>query len=178
MQVHVVVTGLDHVEDRLTRLGTSLHDFSGAFTGLAVKLIAFFGETVFASKGAALGKTWAPLAASTDREKAKNWPGRDIEVRTGTMQQGFYPEVEPTSLFIGNRASYFPYQQLGTGVGKRGGSTISTLGSLSRAYAIGGSGRGRGIPARPMIGVNATVEDFIRVAIKADITAKIESTNV
>lgn len=177
MQITVHVTGLDNVTGRLAKLGASLHDFTTAFTGLGAKLIQFYGNDVFNSRGQALGETWAPLSASTRAEKDRDWRGAQDLVRTGAMQRGFYSEIRPTSLFIGNRAPYFPFQQLGTGAQRSSSPTVNFLGGLARAYSIGGMGRGRNLPARQMIGVNARVEGFIKAAINADLKAKIESTN-
>lgn len=155
LSVTVQVTGLDNVESRLTALGAKLYDFTAAFESLATQLILFYSQTVFGSRGQALGEDWQPLTAKTDQEKASKWPGKDMLVRTGTMQDSFYSEVTPVSLFIGNKVDYFPYHQLGTSPG---------------------AGRGHNIPARQMLGINDTVEGMIRETIEADIREKINST--
>lgn len=147
ISVVVNVTGLTETQTKLARLSTSLHDFTGALTSLGTQLVTFYSQTVFSSRGQALGETWAPLAASTRKEKDRNWRGRPDLVRTGLMQESFYKKVTPDTLFIGNKAPYFAYQQLGTS---------------------------RNLPARKMLGVNATVEGFIRTTIEEDIRAKID----
>lgn len=178
MQIIVKVTGLDNAQARLTKLGASFHDFTATLTGLGEKMIMFFSQNVFLSQGGALGERWAPLADSTEAQKNKKWPGRGMLVRTGTMQDSFYSDVTPDTLFISNRASYFPFQQLGTGF-SRGGTMPFHIGSLARAHSnFGGHGRGRSLPARPMLGINDGVMELIKEAIKTDIDEKIASTNI
>ncbi|HVB24124.1 MAG TPA: phage virion morphogenesis protein [Ktedonobacteraceae bacterium] len=149
LSITVTVTGLDRVNERLSALGASLHDFSGALSLLGRQLIMFYSDTVMNSQGTALGSRWAPLADSTQAYKSSHWPGRGPLVRTGTMQQSFTSTATPDTLFVTNTAPYFPYHQLGT----------------------------RKMPQRSMIGVNATVETMIKTVLQADIAAKIASTN-
>lgn len=151
MQMTVTITGLDRTEERLSALGASLTDFTEALTGLGESLKLFYGDTVFNSNGQALGGTWTPLNATYDQWKANHYPGRGILEQTGTMRNSFYADVTPATLFIGNSDEKFPWHQLGTS---------------------------RGIPARPMIGLNPKVEEMVRAAIEADVKAKIESTNI
>lgn len=157
MQITVTVTGLDRVNERLGALSASLHDFTAALEMLGKQLILFYGNTVFVSQGQALGERWAPLKVSTQAYKATHWPGRGPLVRTGALQQSFESTVTPDSLFITNSAPYFPYQQQGT---------------------TEGPGRGHNIPARPMLGVNVTVESMIKSVLEQDIRAKIAGTNL
>ena len=157
MQVTITVTGLDNVESRLSKLGSSLHDFTAALETLGRSLILFYSDTVFNSTGQALGSRWEPLKQSTRDYKDKHWEGRGILVRSGALQHGFESTVTPDTLMITNRVPYFPYHQLGTSEG---------------------SGRGHNIPARPMLGVNSRVESMIKTVLQADIKAKIESTNL
>lgn len=175
MQITVTITGLDRVEERLSALGDSLHDFSDTLKGLGKALILFYGDTVFVSRGQALGSTWAPLSTTYDAWKAKNYEGRGILERTGIMRESFYSEVTPATLFVGNSAPYFSYHQNGTGAG---GADQAQIAFGRAMLGIGGGtrvGRGNNLPARPMIGVNSRVESLINVAVKADIKAKIES---
>jgi len=148
MYVTINVTGLDRVNERLSALGASLHDFSGALAILGRQLILFYSDSVINSQGTALGSRWAPLAQSTKDYKSVHWPGRGPLVRTGAMQQSFYAENTADTLFVSNRAPYFGYHQLGT----------------------------RKMPQRQMIGTNARVETMIKTVLQADIKAKIAST--
>jgi len=157
MQISVTVTNLDKVDERLSKLGASLHDFTGAMETLGAKLIQFYSNTVFVSGGTALGKRWKALASSTVSEKEKMWPGRGILERTGALSHGFYSDITPTSLYISNKVPYFPYHQLGTSEGR---------------------GRGHNIPARPMLGTGARVESMIKTVIEADVRDKINKANV
>lgn len=177
MQVNVTITGLDEEEARLTALSDGFKDFTGALTGLGASLILFYGDDVFNSSGQALGETWAPLSTPYDSWKNAHYPGRGVLEREGTMRQSFYSEVTPDTLFIGNSAPYFAFNQLGTGANRGSSSTISFMGGLARSYAIGGEGRGRNLPARPMLGVNSKVEALIQVAIENDIRAKIKGSS-
>jgi phage gpG-like protein len=157
MQIIISLTGLDGVQERLSKLGASLHDFTAALETLGKQLILFYSNNVFISQGQAIDKPWQPLSSSTQAYKASHWPGRGPLIRTGALQQGFESTVTPASLFITNRVPYFPYQQQGT---------------------TPGTGRGHNIPARPMLGVNATVESMIKTVLEADIKAKIAGTNL
>lgn len=157
MQITVTVTGLDRVNERLSQLSASLHDFTAALETLGKQLILFYSNNVFISQGQALGSRWTPLKASTQAYKATHWPGRGPLIRTGAMQQSFESTVTPDSLFITNTAPYFPYQQQGT---------------------TEGPGHGHNIPARQMLGVNTTVESMIKAVLEADIRSKIAGTNL
>jgi phage gpG-like protein len=150
MQITVTVTGLDRVDERLSKLGTSLHDFSEALSILGRQLILFYSETVMNNKGIPLGSRWAPLAASTQAYKEVHWPGTDPLYRTGAMKRSFYANSTRDTLFVSNKAPYFPYHQLGT----------------------------RRMPQRRVIGVNTTVERMIKTVLQADLKRKIDSTNL
>jgi phage gpG-like protein len=150
MQVNITVTGLDRVNERLSTLGASLHDFSGALAILGRQLILFYSESVMNSQGTALGSRWAPLAASTQAYKSQHWPGTQPLVRTGTMQKSFYANSTRETLFVSNNAPYFAYHQLGT----------------------------RKMPQRRMIGVNTRVETMIKTVLTADVNAKIKATGL
>lgn len=164
-EITVHITGLDNARARFAKLGASLYDFSGAFTGLAEKLILFYGDTVINNEGTPLTDTrWPALKASTVAYKTKHWPGRGPEVRSGFMQQSFYPVITPESLFIGNKAPYFKWQQQGT-----------TDGVVDSPPSH--PGRGRNLPARPMIGINTEVEEEVKLSIEADVRAKIDASN-
>lgn len=157
MQVTITVTGLDRVQERLTKLGASLHDFTAALETLGKQLILFYSNNVFISQGQAIGQTWKPLATSTQVYKSKHYPGTGPLVRTGALQHSFESTVTPSTLFITNTAPYFPYQQQGT---------------------TEGPGRGHNIPARQMLGVNTTVESMVKAVLETDIKAKIAGTNL
>jgi len=157
LSVTVHITGLTEEQTKLTKLSASFSDFSGVLASLGSQLIMFFSQTVFVSEGEALGDPWQQLTTATQTEKDKKWPGRGMEVRTGAMQGSFYDDITPQSLFISNRASYFPYQQLGTSTGP---------------------GRGHNIPSRKMLGVNDTVIGMIQTEIEANVRAKIEALNL
>src|SRR5690348_4222390 len=133
MQVVVTISGLDHQQERLSKLAANLYDFTAALTELGQSLILFYSDSNFISSGQALGDRWAPLAPKTEQYKDKHWPGRGILQRTGTLQHGFERTVTPDSLTISNAVPYFPYHQLGT---------------------ESGPGRGHNIPARRMLGIN------------------------
>lgn len=162
MQITVTVTGLDDAQARLGALGDSLHDFTGALTSLGTALLRYYSETVFVTSGEALGSSWRALKDTTVKEKIRKWPGRGILQRSGAMQEGFYNDITPVSLFISNHVKYFEYNQLGTG--EKGDGVVP------------GVGRGKNLPARPMLGVNSAVESLVTQVIEADVRAKIDST--
>lgn len=159
--ITVTVTGLDEAKAKTAALGERLSDFTEALTSLGTAMIKFYSDSVFNTSGEALGSPWRALTDKTVLEKDKKWPGRGILQRTGALQQGFYNDITPMSLFISNNtktangADLFAIHQLGTS---------------------SGSGRGHNIPARPMIGVNPVIESLIQTVIEADVRAKIDST--
>lgn len=155
MQVVISITGVSETEARLSTLGDSLKDFTAALTVLGESLKLFFGDTNFNDEGRDL-YPWAELQESTVAEKDKDWPGRGILQRSGELQSSFYDEVSPLSLYVSNNSDHFLYHQLGTSDGR---------------------GRGHNIPARPMVGVNDTVEEMIKTVIEDEVKAKIDIAN-
>lgn len=153
LSVHVV--NLDATSEKLATLREKFQDFSGALGTLSGMLIKFYGDTNFASTGRSLGDAWAPLKSSTVAQKNKQWPGRAILERTGTLKGGFQGDVTPQTLTIHNDVPYFKPHQLGTATGP---------------------GRGHNIPARKMLGVNEDVTTMATDVIEADVREKIEMT--
>jgi phage gpG-like protein len=173
----VHITNLRGTEERLERIKLALKDMTLVMESLAAKLVLFYGDTVFASEGQALnGERWQELAPSTKAEKSRDWPGRGILEREGTMRRSYTSDITPTSLFITNSDPKFLFHQLGTGLGGGRSPFENKLGSLARAYSIGGMGRGRNIPARRMIGLNQNIESMIRKEVELEVRGKIDAT--
>lgn len=163
MQANTVITGSEELTAKLSKLGAGLTDFSDAFRILGPKLLDFYSDTVFSSKGGALsgstgingsqgeGVPWLNLSPSTVAYKTKHF----IEyaavplMATGTMKKSFYYRAKSNSLEIGNTAPYFDFHQ--------------------------SNGDRTKLPRRPMLGVNKTVKSMIQQVLESDIRKKIGS---
>jgi phage gpG-like protein len=156
--ITVKISGLDGLKDNLTKLAASMHDLFPAMELIGNRVSSYFAGEVFETQGSALGSQWASLKASTEVQKQAHYPGRGILERTGTLRKSFAYEAGPSQVLIKNTAvtrsgqSLFAIHQFGTS---------------------GGRGRGHGIPARPMMGINTHVEGLIAEVIRADIDEKI-----
>ena len=155
--VRIEVTNLVATGEKLQAVKVALADMTDAMASLAARLIPFYEDSVFESRGEVIDEPWEPLKQRTIDEKNKNWPGRGMLVRTGEMQRGFTSEITPISLIITNRVPHFRWQQEGTTPGK---------------------GRGHNIPARKMLVINSTVEGYIVEELTASVRAKIDAVKV
>lgn len=104
--------------------------YSETFQEIGRELVDIFGGLVFASRGGAIGKSWAPLKATTGRGKATSYAGRPPLVQTGAMRGAFEAQASEFQVVITNSDFKFPFHQLGTS---------------------------RGIPARKMTGAGGVV---------------------
>lgn len=176
MHVTVVVTGLDEQQARLVGLGRAFQNWKPEMKNIGAELKTYFGNDVFINHGEDFPKPWQSLAASTQKYKNANYPGRDMLQAEGDLQNSFYFDADKDSVFVSNNSDHFIYHQLGTGVGGNQ-STTSLLGGLARAYAIGGQGRGRNLPQRQMIGITPKVKSIVREIIKEGIRKRIDAAN-
>lgn len=176
LRATVKIQGDQETIDRLRRLDNGLLNFSSAMTQIGSEAKKYFSGQVFASQGGVLGVKWPTLAAKTVLYKLKRYPqyASTPLIRTGTMKRSFYAKSTATSVTIGNTAPYFPYHQLGTGIGGGRSGTTFKLGSLARAYSIGSQGRGRHLPARRMLAINDDLMDIVKRVLQADIARKVK----
>lgn len=109
------------LQEKLSAKAARIKDMSIPLENVGVKLLEFFGDTVFVRNG--IESEWPMLAASTVRARAmrsgyyKNPPiaTNMTLVWTGRLKQGFRYSVGPNKLTIFNDVPYFRYHQLGTG---------------------------------------------------------------
>ncbi|PYE13342.1 virion morphogenesis family protein [Williamsia limnetica] len=75
--------------------------------------INYFSGQVFASRGDTIngGQRWQRLNDSYAAQKAKDYSGRPVLVRTGHMQSSFKHKADDSSVVVRNTAKYFPYHQ-------------------------------------------------------------------
>lgn len=77
----------------------------------------------FDSKGRHLGTPWKPLAASTQRYKARRWPSRPLMIRTTKLVKSMADKNSPHAIYrrssrvltMGTRVPYARYHQSGGG---------------------------------------------------------------
>lgn len=148
MNITVQITGAQEIEAKLNRLGAGLYQLDSSMRQIGQYLAKYFSSEAFASQGQVFGSTWQRLSPRYSIWKAKHFPGRPPLVQTGEMENSFYYEAGSSSVVIGNRSEKFAWHQLGTS---------------------------RGIPARPMEGINDTNKRMIGTILSAEIRAKIEA---
>lgn len=143
----IEITGLDEVNERLSKLNAGLHDFRGALGEAADQLIKYYEGPVFDSKGEVYGTPWAQLAPSTQAYKSKHFSlyASTPLVATGAMRHSFRRTATTLGVFIDNTQPYFKYHQLGT----------------------------RKMPQRRILGINEEVKSIVKQTIEADIRRKI-----
>ena len=95
---------------RLEGVSQDLKDWTPQFTKIGKLLLKTFKDN-FNSEGQALGEPWAPLKASTLKEKARLGYPSDILVRTGTMKKSFISSPSQFEVVISNPTPYFVYHQ-------------------------------------------------------------------
>ena len=154
-QLRISVDGVEVVNRKFAGLRDRLDDLSPAWQQVGAELRADFALNMLSEGGRYGG--WAPLAPATIAEKARHWPGRLMEERTGTLLQslgvqgalGNVTRVEKMSASFGTELYYAGFQHFGTR---------------------------RGLPARALVGLSwytrskvvAVVGDYIRESIRAE----------
>lgn len=114
LSFNFTVTGIDEVINALDDTKDVLNDLEPEFTAVGDYLIQFFENDVFESEGSVYGNNWQELSPSYEEWKNKNYPGRGILERTGTLRYSF--QAIPTSdyLIISNPTSYGVFHEYGT----------------------------------------------------------------
>ena len=113
------------MEQKLAAKSAKIKDMNAALEDVGVKLLEYFGDTVFQQNG--IDTDWPMLAASTVRARTRrtgyyrNAPiAQNMTlVWTGRLKQGFRYSVSPNRLVIVNDVPYFRYHQRGSGLPKR-----------------------------------------------------------
>jgi len=95
-----------------------LRDFKEPLGDSADELIKeFYGDKVFETEGAAVGKKWSPLKARTLQARARGYghyakspitTGR-VMIWTGALKKGFKKTVSSFKAVIENKVKYFKY---------------------------------------------------------------------
>lgn len=148
MNITVQITGAEQIASKLARLGAGLYQLDSSMRQIGQYLAKYFSNEAFASQGQVFGAMWERLNPAYSVWKAKHFPGRSPLVQTGEMENSFYFEAGSNSVIIGNRDPKFAWHQLGTS---------------------------RGLPARPMEGINDANKRMIGNILSAEIRRKIEA---
>lgn len=146
MNISIHIDGISQVEAKLRRLGPGLSQLDEAMRQIGEYMATYFGNEAFASQGQVFGATWPRLNMQYSIWKAKHFPGRRPEERTGRMRSSFAFSSGSSSVNIGNNAPYFKFQQGGTS---------------------------RGLPARPMMGANVMNKRMISDILHEEIRKKL-----
>lgn len=117
--ISVEITGAQDLIDKLNRLGEELLHLPGEFEQLGEELTEYYAERPIASQGGVFGSRWPPLNPEYSIEKARDFPGRPMLVRTGAMASSFGFQSGVNFVRIDNAADYFRRHQLGEGVPQR-----------------------------------------------------------
>lgn len=168
LHVTVVISGTKEEQAKFKKLGSKLTDFSTAFKSMGDELKNYYGNTMFNSEGGAGGTKWQDLSPVYKARKGKLYPNKGILTATGTMRKSFRATVTPNSLTIDNTDKKFAWHQNGTGYG---GGAVFGIGRGGSAHI----GRGRNLPARPMLVTNEDVKGIVKRVIEDDINQKLES---
>ena len=151
MQVTIHVNNLDPTIAKLDRLPILIKgSMKPALETIGALGSKYFGGVAFQSKGSMFGKPWAPLAASTLKEKTKaGYRGYPDMVRTKTILDGFDSKLNDTAtnVTLFNKAPWFVYHQ-------------------------SAEDRKR-LPRRVMIGVNASLKTMIRTTVTKAVDAAV-----
>jgi hypothetical protein len=147
MQVAINVTGTKEEIAKFQKFKVSILDFTEALVEIGKSGKNYYSSEVFGSQGGILGARWAPLSPQYKIWKAKHYPGRGINIRTGKTKESFDYKSSRDELTIYNtNDEVFKFLQLGTSK----------------------------MPARPMIKVNDGFKEIVKLAIQHDIRSKLE----
>ncbi|MCT2077509.1 phage virion morphogenesis protein [Dietzia cinnamea] len=111
LSISMSLSNAVRVQKMLGELGLSLSDLKSGMEDVGTDAVKFFSNSVFASRGGAIGVTWPRLSTSYADAKAKKFPGRGVLVASGTMRKSFDSEASQMSVTISNRDPKFKYHQ-------------------------------------------------------------------
>lgn len=148
MQITIQISGVTEVQSKIKALGDGLYQLDEGMRQIGEYMSNYFGNEAFASQGQVFNGTWPRLSMKYSIWKAKNFPGRPPEVRTGKMKGAFAYTAGSQSVKVGNNMPYFKFQEEGTG---------------------------RGLPARRMMGVNDANKRMIADILGEQIRQKISN---
>lgn len=146
MHVNINVTGDREEIAKFHKFKASILDFTEALAEVGKSGKNYYSGEVFGSQGGILGLRWPALSPQYKIWKAKHYPGRGINVRTGKTKESFDFTSSKNELSIFNtNTEVFKFLQLGTSK----------------------------MPARPMIKVNDGFKEIVKRVIEQDIKEKL-----
>lgn len=119
MEYSIEITGVNDIQARLNKLQNSLLDWGNAMASIGKAYKAYYSSVPFASRGSIYGQAWPALNPKYKSWKAKEFPGRPMLVRTGTMMRGFRFMSTRSQVRVFNKLDYFEKHQEGIGVPQR-----------------------------------------------------------
>lgn len=111
LSISMSLSNAVRVQKMLGELGLSLSDLKSGMEDVGTDAVKFFSNSVFVSRGGAIGVTWPRLSTSYAADKAKRFPGRPLLVASGAMREGFEHEASQMSVTISNPTPHFKYHQ-------------------------------------------------------------------
>lgn len=109
-QLSFTIQGEQQLSRRLRIVADGIRDFSDPFKSTAAYLMDAFQQS-FDYQGRNIGVAWPPLKESTLKQKAKNYPGAPMLVRTGALKSGFMQQYATDHAKVWNSVNYFKYHQ-------------------------------------------------------------------
>lgn len=111
-QISFTIQGEKQLSRRLEIMTDGIKDFSDPFKKTAEYLVDAFKQS-FDYQGSNIGVAWPPLKDSTLKQKAKNYPGAPMLVRTGAMKGAFQQSYSTDYAKVWNSVmgDYFKYHQ-------------------------------------------------------------------
>ena len=109
-ELSFTIEGEKQLSRKLQIVADGIKDFSDPFKQTAGYLVDAFQQT-FDYQGSNIGVAWPPLKESTISQKAKNYAGSPMLVRTGALKAGFQSLYTTDYAKVWNSVNYFKYHQ-------------------------------------------------------------------
>jgi phage gpG-like protein len=153
--LRVGITGNKETMAKIRGLGASLMELQPEMEEIGKMQAEFYGNEAFNSRGEVYGKPWAPLSEGYANWKNQNYPGRPMEVLSGTLRKSFGWLAGRSQVVIRNKA------------------TVQGKGKQYNLLALQQGGTSR-MPARVIMELESTQVMAIKRILKEAIMRKIK----
>jgi len=113
LTINIKVSGASAL-DKLNRIISSTSDMKTVMDDVGKLTAQYAAGPVLASKGEAIGKTWAPWSDAYQTWRGKKGFGNQYLILTGKMSKSFAWNATDREVEVGNNTDYWPYLQFGT----------------------------------------------------------------
>lgn len=146
LTIDIEIKGDKELIAKMKKLGDAMNDWQAELKEVGEVLKDIYSTSVFVTEGSVIGESWQPLSEQYEFWKRKNYPGKRILQRTGTMQKSYTYTADMLEMRLWNETDYAIFHQRGTR---------------------------RGLPARVMVKLDQTRKDAIVGIIKKGVVNKI-----